>query len=831
VKKGSVKVNYSKITWNADKTAATIELYGKLTAGEYTVNVTGLTEGTLTASTTVEDEKVNSVKILSENAVLNNAKTEVTVGYKVENQYGEDITENTSLVASAGGAVVNTSGTVTATKGQVTIPVTNASVKEGDSIVLTLVHTATGKAASQVVKVSSASAVTDVAITGIYNKDGKTLNEKSDLSKDAFYLLVEGKDQYGQAVKADALNGLLINNTNPLIAKVGNTFETIKVNGKDVTALRLTGPVSAGETNVMLISPSSGKNASYAVKVAEAQRSNTVTFDVPELVVANEDLFIPIHAYDKDGTEITDVKTLTEGTGKLTVSGATGVTVVKEDGKIGIKVTKGNVSEGYLSLVAVTSTGKSTIANIQVKAEAKPTVIRGLATNVSSVLLSDKNISKSDLAVEDQYGRVIKSSGLTLAANDGSANGTYRIAVTDKSDSNVITNNTTQFVYNSGNITLTKGTVNGSEKVEFKLQVKKDGAWVDVPNSIQTVDFRGTDGTEYASYQVDDLGTIFDEVGAGLTDNSMYDKELTVYGVLDDGKKVELTPSQYSVSAPSYLDYNGNGKFVLDGDGNSTPASDVPYTKDANEYKANVVVTINATGQQFTKEITISKVKPTVKELKVVKQGTGSTVAESLTNFNSATEVTSVDALDITSTRATDLVDFAVIDSYGAIHKSLDGTIAGNYVSAIKLVAVPTIPYSVQISNNNSNTLQFAELEAGEKINVTATVDGVSKSFTINGTVDTAANVADAANSLAITYAAGDSATSVTKALTLPPTGANGTTVSWSSSNTDVIKNNGTVIQPADADATVKLTATITKGSAKTTKQFTVVVKKADSGS
>ena len=61
VKKGSIKVNTSAITWNADKTEATVELAGKLTAGEYTVNVTGLTETALTASTTVENEKVEVV--------------------------------------------------------------------------------------------------------------------------------------------------------------------------------------------------------------------------------------------------------------------------------------------------------------------------------------------------------------------------------------------------------------------------------------------------------------------------------------------------------------------------------------------------------------------------------------------------------------------------------------------------------------------------------------------------------------------------------------------------------------------------------------------------
>lgn len=824
VKKGSVKINTDKITFNADKTEATIALPGKLTEGEYTVNVTGLTEAALTGSVKVQNETVASVEILSENAVLNAGKTEVTVGYKVENQYGEDITANTSLVSSAGGTVVNTGSSVTASKGVATIPVLNASVKEGDSIVLTLVHTATGKSASQTVKVSAKAAVSEVAITGVYNKDGKTLTEKTDLSKEAFYLLVEGKDQYGTVVKADALNGLLVNNTNPLIAQVGNTFETIKVDGKDVTALRLSGTPTAGETNVMLISPTSGKNASYTVKVEQGQRSDSVTLQVPELVVANEDLFVPITALDKDGNEITDVKVLTEGNGKLTVSGATGAAVVKQDGKIGIKVAKENVNKGYLSLVAVTSTGKSTIANIEVKDEAKPTVIRGLAEDVSAVILADKDLAKADLAVEDQYGRVIKATNLSLGADTNAVDGSYRVLVTDNANSDVITDNAAQEIYNTGNITLTKGSKNGTEKVEFKLQEKKSGSWVDVANSIQEVEFRVTDGTEYASYQVEEIGTIFDEVGAKKLNLAAYNKEVKVYGVLDDGKKIRLSHSDFSVNAPAYLDYSA-GVFAMN---NSDTTNDaVPYAEKANEHKSNVVVTINATGEQFTKEVTVSKVAPTVTQLKVVKQGTASTI-DTLTKFNNATEITSVDGLSITATNAADLVDFSVVDSYGVVHKSTNGTVAGDYVSPIKLVAVPEVAYSVTISNNNTHSLSFTGLELDEKVKVTATADGVSKVFNVVGTVDTAAHVADAADALAITFGGTDSATSVTEDVTLPSTGTNGTTVSWSSNNPTVLGADGTVTQPASdaADVNVKLTATITKGSAVTTKEFTVVVKK-----
>lgn len=82
-------------------------------------------------------------------------------------------------------------------------------------------------------------------------------------------------------------------------------------------------------------------------------------------------------------------------------------------------------------------------------------------------------------------------------------------------------------------------------------------------------------------------------------------------------------------------------------------------------------------------------------------------------------------------------------------------------------------------------------------------------------------------SSLAVIYSEGDSAASVTQKLTLPTEGMNETTISWSSSKPDTIANNGSVTRPSSlqGNQTVKLTATITKGSVTDTKTFTIIVK------
>ncbi|WP_370222870.1 S-layer homology domain-containing protein [Cytobacillus sp.] len=721
VKKGSVKVNYATIIWNDAKTEATIELEGKFTAGDYTVNVSGLTETALTGTTTVTNERVESVQILSENAVLNSNGDAVNVGYKVVNQYGEDITATTPLTVNAAGTVVNVNGTVTASKGVATIPV-SGTVKEGDSIVLTLVHADTGKSASSTVKVSAKAAVSEIAINGLYNKDGKALTETTDFSKDAFYLLVEGKDQYGKVVNEaalDAQNAVIVNQTNALVANVSTNFETIKVNGKDVTALKVTGTPKAGESTVMIISTATGKNASYTVKVEESQRTDAVTFEVPNLAVAGEKLFVPIQVLDKQGNLVTDEKVVTDATRGIKVSGATGATVKTVDGKLGVEVAAGNVSEGYLSLVAVSSTGKSTIANIQVKAAAKPVRVEGVTSAIKTTVLTNaanQAITPANVKIIDQYERE-----LTTAQKTALFTADYSLVISEEKA-------------NAGAIALVNtnevdALAVGTEKVTISIKDEVNNKVLS--GSEKSVSFRVTDGKEYVSYQVDTIGNIFDEVGAGLVNSATYNKTLKVYGLLDDGTKVQLSDSEFTVDAPGYLDYSA-GVFALDTDtsGGKTGGT-VPYATDAKEHKANVTVTVNATGQKFAQEVTVSKVKPTVTAVKVVAESTISTDVDTKAEFDEIKEVSKV-ASGYAQTTISDLVDFAVVDSYGVVTLVEDAA-ATTYLSEIKLTATPSKAFDVVITNNNKPTATVADLNVGESASVVASVNGVEKSFVIEG--------------------------------------------------------------------------------------------------
>jgi hypothetical protein len=79
---------------------------------------------------------------------------------------------------------------------------------------------------------------------------------------------------------------------------------------------------------------------------------------------------------------------------------------------------------------------------------------------------------------------------------------------------------------------------------------------------------------------------------------------------------------------------------------------------------------------------------------------------------------------------------------------------------------------------------------------------------------------------LEIGFGGSDTKSSVTQAVYLPIKGKYGSTITWVSSNTAVISNDGkTVVRPTNADIKVVLTATITKNSITATKTFEVTVK------
>lgn len=94
------------------------------------------------------------------------------------------------------------------------------------------------------------------------------------------------------------------------------------------------------------------------------------------------------------------------------------------------------------------------------------------------------------------------------------------------------------------------------------------------------------------------------------------------------------------------------------------------------------------------------------------------------------------------------------------------------------------------------------------------------------GEDDDEAAVAADSEALRIKFASGDSEDHVTRRVTLTSSGRNGSTITWSTDNPEIIDDSGDVTRPdsEEGDVLVTLTATIRKGSATATRSFELTV-------
>ncbi|WP_348624318.1 immunoglobulin-like domain-containing protein [Paenibacillus peoriae] len=149
------------------------------------------------------------------------------------------------------------------------------------------------------------------------------------------------------------------------------------------------------------------------------------------------------------------------------------------------------------------------------------------------------------------------------------------------------------------------------------------------------------------------------------------------------------------------------------------------------------------------------------------------------------------------------------------------------YATSYKVIRDSVTLYS----GNLTQFIDTSALPPGEAIYTVQAVNAKGESTPSEVKVNIlsdAERVAQAKAALALGFAPGDTADSVSQKLTLPLAGLNDTTVSWSSDTPDIITNEGAVTRPQYdlGDRKVKLTATIAKGSASDTQTFEVTVAK-----
>jgi trimeric autotransporter adhesin len=593
-----------------------------------------------------------------------------------------------------------------------------------------LIHAQSATTTTATITAVSEAKVSEVSVKGLYNKDGKTLTETTNLVNDLFYVELELKDQYGNVVTDSAkLNEIIITESNSNVVDAASTATVVDVNGSKKVLVALSGTSAVGQNVVTAIALASGKSSSYTVQVAEATRAYNVDVAAPALALEDEEMLIPLTVTDKEGNAITNLDVLKNGTRgvQVTVDGSdvTSSLIVK-DGQVYLPQTF--TSTGFKSVVVISkATQKVDTLTLDVKTAAKPASIIGVNSTFPKTIKdtsADVAINWAHLRILDQYGREMTTAQKTAAATTG-VNGTVYSVVLSETSGSAHDN----IVLDTTEITTTAATIDGAAKgtdtIVFTL---KAGTSVLAETAFES-SVRVTDGTEYVSYQVDEVGTVYDETGATETDEDSYDKEIKVYGILADGSKVRLGTSEYTVKSTFTALATDAADGVIDTENGGVGYSTTYATNPASDVKDHTLtITIGATGEEFNKTVTFSKEAPKVTGVKVINSNDvdDSAVATVAYDIDVDGDFTIADLV----TGAASGINLAVTDQYGVsvLATSTTGDIAfldGTTVSAPTLTISP-VKGSVSITDNGLGTASIddASVVAGEEFNVTITYAG-----------------------------------------------------------------------------------------------------------
>ena len=717
VKRGTVVVNATVVP-SEDKMSAKLELASKLFEGDYTVSVSGLSDEALTKTVSVMNEKVASIELGSTTAPAAVDKKSAKVGYKVMNQYGEDITS----APLASGIDWTASNGVTATddnKGVLTL--TAAEIKKGDMIALTGINASTNTVISKVITIADVAVADSLAFDKVYHADNKELSGSTPATE--FALLVDAKDQYGTALTADQVNeGFIFTSSNPSVLTLGaNPAASGLGADKKAVGLKFTAGANyaqGGKVIITAISKATGKVSQYEVNVAAAPALATFNISAPStLVAAGETVEIPFSAVDQFGKAITKYDDIN---GKVKFSSEEKLKLVKgKDGVAVLEYTAG--AKGLdVQVVTVPASGKVSQLSIDVKEAAYAATIESLKDVNTTVAAGGKvDVKLQNIVVKDQYGRTMDLKG-KLATTP--AAGKYQIVAVN-ADGGAVNVSPDAITADDGVITIS-GSTKGTEDVTFKLKEYKAAVgetaatFVDVATSPLKVTFTTVDKSAYSSFEIADVATLFAD-----GDADSHTQELKVYGVKADGSKVLLPDTYYTVILDSKLE-------LVDGELNSALPANHPTAfgnSETTTAKLTVVVDGEKTPVTLTKDVTISKVAPKAEKIEFDKDTVKDGVAEfTTTQLNSTNDAAAFNAI------------LEVTDQYGEELLTIAPGEAGAPILTVTNLQDKTdndSDLSVELGTNGTSTVNVENASATDTFVVTYLLDG--KTVTVKGLVVT----------------------------------------------------------------------------------------------
>ncbi|MER2108104.1 MAG: S-layer homology domain-containing protein [Solibacillus sp.] len=776
VKQGTTtNIKVSDVDWNEAKTVATLTVDHKFVAATYNLTVTGVAEEALTAAVTTTREVATEIKFNSDKLVLTGAKkgdyNEARITFDVYNQYGEIITDSvpTSYYNDLKlRGLKNDSIDFSAdTKGLV-IAWVDKDEDEGEegTISFTYENGDLEIDVDQDVVLSEEIEPGSVSIKGVYNVNDRefTAANVEKYAKDGdedFFLLLEVKDQFGNAIDAKTARGAkngkdatsadtaqyIFNSVQSGIrASVSNKniFEVDEddlsvenVDGKYYFAIKASfefdnGYIEeSGENTVTIRSKATGDVSESKITLADSSKVYSIGLSGSEEVVASEETVkLPVTVVDQNGNAITDAAKLNKDKNdkdsKITFSGDvknSDVTFIEEDGKLyvefeSIKNTDADEAEDMDIEVEVEDTKQESELTIQVQPAAYPaTLVKvGGGTTVEVFKNLTKKVKLSSFVIEDQYGRVYEdnfANGVTLTGE----------AISGALDGKKLTLNAkNEFVIDAPN-------AKDSSVIEFTLN-SKDNEGKALTSKL-SVTVRTLEEKDFDSYKVvADKAAYVDFVTSGDS------AEVEVYGITTGGKEVLLSAEAYSLKAEKYLTSNYTDALIAKDDvveifvDTDSDIFNKMENDNTDNVKSSVTVVINRTGQVISQEITASREDREIASLTLEDEDSITKATLTKVNVTANAGVVSLAGDFLVGLKAEAAIELK--DQYGKKYVESDinakGEIAGidsEFKYVISNVNAGNDNFS--ISGNGSKNASISGLAAGDSFDVTVKVDDAVK--------------------------------------------------------------------------------------------------------
>lgn len=551
------------------------------------------------ASIEITTEKAPMVDTAAGNTAGVTGKTDnqlAKVNYVMKNQYDEVVSNATipTFTISTGAGPYDV--TYKNGQGSFLIGTNGTAFIPGDSVYISGVLTSGTHVATvtDTVQIALPANLDQATVFGVYNKTLKKVETVSSAKlKDGTYaytLLFSAKDQYGNELDADtiatkattaATRQFTILSTNPIFINIGNlaNTSTVELDGKTYVSVPLAAGTMAekgGTAEIQIISTSTGTKGTYEIVADAAGAVNSFKLLSPaEYVVSGEKVEIPFEALDQNGNTVTAYSAL-NGVVNVTAGNAAPVNFVqKSDGtaKLVLNLTSStfNVAQDsplYLTSV-VTNNGNFSSTTVTQKPVAVVTSVVGLKakSGIDTTVISGnaQDITYDKLEIADQYGRTVSDNTVKTWLNTANnviyvvsdKNNALFAVKSDNANATITVNGAGSYTTDtddgyaviaadSEKFTVTPGTdTKEIEKVTFGLGTLTSNNLKTVSKSEKTISFTTSTESEFKSYEVADLGTLYYNSAAGGAADTHYKVEPKVYGVKADGTKVLLDQATY----------------------------------------------------------------------------------------------------------------------------------------------------------------------------------------------------------------------------------------------------------------------------------------------